>query len=59
MGLPRRILWLAVAHDGEAMHIMEHEGDYEAGDTLVEIKPTRGAGVNVEVRPTEKVKPDV
>jgi hypothetical protein len=54
MGVPRREMWIAVASDGGAMWQMDHEGDYQDGDTLVEIKPTRGGGVNVEIRPTEK-----
>lgn len=50
-------MWLVC--DGEKVRAMEHEGDYEDGDTLILVEPTpdQSSGapwVRVEIRPTQE-----
>lgn len=51
-------MWLVC--DGDTVRAMEHEGDYESGDTLVLVEPVpdRSSGspwVKIEIRPTQEV----
>lgn len=53
MGVPRREIWVAVDPKEDAMHVLEHEGDYEPGDILVKLTPSRAIGVKVEITVAE------